>query len=181
MSEGSTSVSVGFYMSYEDALKPFCFKKEEVSHEEDRFSKKTGEKIGTKKVIDMKGGTYIRLPGVDQEWGPCVFEDESGDGCGSPAEHNTYDFLDALGELLNCQVESFGGYYQFVGFNVALKEDYLDDSYDCSFDFSASGSLRLDKMAEMSHRAELLKQKMIGLGYEDPGLPLVYNACSVEL
>lgn len=180
--EGGTSVSVGFFMSYADALRPFCFEKEEVSHEEDRFNPKSGKKTGTEKVIDVEGGTYVRLPASNDEYGPVHFGQESdadAEGCGSPAEDGTEEFLEALGRALGCQVESFGGVYTWVGFNVAVKGDYADDSYDCTSHFSAGDSLYLSKVMEMGDRVKQLSKNMKALGYKDIGKPVVYNALAV--
>lgn len=177
--EGGTSVSVGFFMSYADALRPFVFEKAEESHEEDRFDKKTGKKTGTEKVVDVEGGTYVKLPSVEGEWGPVVLGDGEDEEMGSPAEDGTEEFLETLAGILGCQVESFGGEYTFVGFNVALKGDYADDSYDPSSHFSAGDSLYLSKVMEMGDRVKSLSKKMKEVGYKDIGKPVIYNAFTV--
>ena len=180
--EGGTSVSVGFFMSYADALRPFVFEKAEESHEEDRFNPKSGKKTGTEKVVDVEGGKYVKLPGVEGEWGPVYFgheDDADADGCGSPGEDGTEEFLEALGGILGCQVEWFGGVYTWVGFNVAIRGDYANDSYDATSRFSAGDSLYLSKVMEMGDRVKHLSKKMKELGYKDFGKPVVYNALMV--
>lgn len=177
--EGGTSVNVGFFMSYEDALKPFVFEKEEVSHEEDRFHPKSGKKVGAEKVVDVEGGKYVKLPGSDEEWGPVFFGDEESEGCGSPAEDGTEGFLEAMGGILGCEVEHFGGQYSFVGFNVAVKADRADDDYDPTSRFSAGSSLYFAKVVEMGDRVKALSKKMKDLGFKDLGKPVVYNSFTV--
>jgi hypothetical protein len=184
--EGGTSVSVGFFMSYADALRPFTFERAEESHEEDRFDPKTGKKVGTEKVVDVEGGTYVRLPvGLQAAlgaFGPVQLgevEEADEHDMGSPAEDGTEGFLEALGEILGCQVESFGGEYSMVGFNVALKGDYADDSYDPTSRMSAGPSIHLSKVMEMGDRVKALSKKMKALGFKDLGKPVVYNAFSV--
>jgi hypothetical protein len=180
--EGGSSLSVGVFMSYKDACTPFLFEKKEVSHKEDRFDPKTGKKVGTEKVVDVEGGTYVRIPGVDGEWGPVCFGDDSdadSEGCGSPCEDGTEEFLEALGGVLGCQVETFGGVYTWVGFNVAVGGDYAKDSYDCTSRWSAGDSLYLSKVVEMGDRAQSLLKKMKGMGFKDLGKPVVYNALQV--
>lgn len=177
--EGGTSLSVGFFMSYADALRPFAFEKAEESREEDRFDQRTGAKVGTETVVTVEGGTYVKLPGSDEEWGPVQLGDGEDEDMGSPGEDGTEGFLEALGEILGCQVEAFGGEYAWVGFNVALREDYADDSYDATSRFSAGGSLYLSKVVEMGDRAKSLSKKMGEVGFKDPGKPVVYNALTV--
>jgi len=177
--EGGTSLSVGFFMPYADALRPFAFEKAEVSHEEDRFHPKTGKKVGTEKVVDAEGGWYVKLPGDDEEWGPVRLGDDGEEQQGSPAEDGTEEFLEALGGVLGCQVESFGGECPLVGFNVALKGDYADDSYDATGRWSAGSSIYLSKVMEMGDRVKSLSKKMKALGFKDLGKPVVYNALTV--
>lgn len=183
--DGGTSVSVGFFMSYADALRPFTFERAEEYHEEDRFDEKTGKKVGTEKVVDVEGGTYVKLPTGLQAalgaFGPVYLGDKEGEQMGSPCEDGTEEFLEALGDLLGCGVEHFGGpHYTFVGFNVALGEDYANDGYDVSSDLSAGSSLYLSKVVEMGDRVKELSKKMKALGYKDLGKPVVYNAFAVS-
>jgi hypothetical protein len=178
--EGGTSLSVGFFMSYADALRPFTFERAEESHEEDRFDAKTGKKVGTETVVDVEGGTYVKLPGSDESWGPVQLGDGEDEEMGSPGEDGTEEFLEALGHILGCQVEHFGGQYSLVGFNVAVKGDYADDSYDPTSRFSAGSSIYLSKAMEMGDRAKSLSKKMRELGFKDLGKPVVYNAFSVS-
>ena len=181
--EGGTSLSVGFFMSYADALRPFTFEREEESHEEDRFHPKTGKKVGTETVVDVEGGTYVRVPvGLEAAlgaFGPVQLGDGEDETMGSPSEDGTEEFLEALAGILGCQVEHFGGEYSFVGFNVAVKGDYADDSYDPTSRFSAGSSIYLSKAMEMGDRVKALSKKMKAIGYKDLGKPVVYNAFSV--
>lgn len=153
MSEAGSSLSVGFFMSYEDALRPFLVKK--------------------------KGELFVKLPGSDKKWGPVFF----GEDGGSPGQDDGIEelFEDELSELLGCQIESFGGEYSWVGFNVALVEDHAGDSYDCTGDISAGASIHLSKMVEMAGRAKSLSKRMAELGYKDLGEPRVYNAVTVMI
>ena len=177
--EGGTSLSVGFFMPYADALRPFAFEKAEVSHEEDRFHPKTGKKVGTEKVVDAEGGWYVKLPGDDEEWGPVRLGDDGEEQQGSPAEDGTEEFLEALGGVLGCQVESFGGECPLVGFNVALKGDYADDSYDPTCHMSAGPSLYLGKVMEMADRVRSLSKAMKAVGLKPPSKAVVYSAFTV--
>jgi hypothetical protein len=181
--EGGTSVSVGFFMSYADAMRPFTFERKESSHEEDRFDAKTGKKVGTEKVVDVEEGTYVKLPtGLKAAlgaFGPVRLGDGEDEDMGSPGEDGTEDFLEALGSMLGCQVESFGGEYQYVGFNAALNGDYAKDSYDPTSRMSAGPSLYLSKVMEMGERVKELSKKMKALGFKDLGKPVVYNAFMV--
>jgi hypothetical protein len=178
--EGGTSVSVGFFMSYADALRPFTFERAEESREEDRFHPKTGKKVGVEKVVDAEGGTYVRLPGLDDTWGPVQLGDAEDEDMGSPGEDGTEEFLESLAGILGCQVESFGGEHSLVGFNVALKGDYADDSYDPTCHMSAGPSIYLSKVMEMGHLVKSLSKKMKDMGFKDLGKPVVYNAFSVS-
>lgn len=178
--EGGTSVSVGFFMSYADALRPFTFERDEESHEEDRFDEKTGRKKGTKKVVDVEAGTYVKLPGSDEVYGPVVLGDGEDEEMASPCEDGTEEFLESLADILGCQVETFGGpSYTLIGFNVALKEDYADDDYEVTGNLSAGSSLYLSNVVEMGERVRALSLKMKEMGYADPGRPVVYNAFEV--
>lgn len=178
--EGGTSIGVGFTMSYADALRPFTFEKKEESHEEDVFSEKTGQKTGQKKVVDVEGGTYVKLPGSDEEWGPVQLGDAEDEDMGSPGEDGTEEFLEALGVLLGCRVEDFGGpSYTFVGFNVAFKAEYDGEGYDVTGNLSAGGDLYLSKVMEMGDRVQSLSKKMKELGFKKLPKPTVYNAFSV--
>jgi hypothetical protein len=182
--EGGSSLSVGFFMSYADALRPFCFERAEESHEEDRFDTKTGRKTGTETVVDVEGGTYVRIPvGLQAAlgaFGPVSLGDGEDEQMGSPGEDGTEGFLEALAEVLGCQVEHFGGEYSYVGFNVAVNADYAKDSYDPTGRFSAGSSLYLSKVMEMGDRVKELSKKMKALGYKDLGKPVVYNAFTVS-
>lgn len=177
--EGGSSIGVGFFMSYADALRPFTFEKAEESHEEDVFSTKTGQKTGTKTVVDVEGGTYVKLPGSDEEWGPVRLGDGEDEEMGSPGEDGTEEFLEALGAILGCEVENFGGQYSWVGFDVSLKEDRADDSYDATGRWSAGSSVYLSKVMEMGDRVKSLSKKMKDMGFKDLGEPVVYNALTV--
>jgi hypothetical protein len=181
--EGGTSLSVGFFMSYADALRPFVFERAEESHEEDRFDAKTGKKVGTETVVDVEGGTYVKLPTGLQAalgaFGPVQLGDGEDEKMGSPGEDAIEEFLEALGEILGCQVEDFGGECPMVGFNVALKGDYADDSYDATGRWSAGSSIYLSKVMEMGDRVKSLSKKMKALGFKDLGKPVVYNALTV--
>lgn len=179
--DASSSLSVGYFMSYEDAITPFLVELAEESHEEDVFSSKTGQKTGVKKVVTREAGRYATLKGHiddDDVWGPVEF----GEDGGSPANDGTEDFFEALAGGLGCQVEIFGGYYhQWIGFNVASPDEYADDSYDATSHTSAGPSIHFAKMLEMGERLKSLSKRMGEMGFKDLGSPLVYNVLKVSV
>lgn len=175
--DASVSLSVGFFMSYENAVKPFVFLKKEKSHGENRYDPKTGRKVSVEKVIDVEGGKYLKLPGSEEEWGPIHFGEETHEG-GSPSDDGVEGFFEDLSILLGCEIELFGGELSYIGFTMAGSDDYGCDSYDPHDCISVGPSLYLAKIPAMTERAKLLSKKMQKLGLK-PGQPVVYMACEV--
>lgn len=177
--DASVSLSVGFFMSYENAVKPFVFLKKEKSHGENRYDPKTGRKVSVEKVIDVEGGKYLKLPGSEEEWGPIHFDRESPHDGGSPSDDGVEGFFEDLSILLGCKIELFGGELSYIGFTVAGSDDYGCDSYDPHGYISVGPSLYLAKIPAMIKRADLLSKKMKELGLKVTGKPVVYTACGV--
>jgi len=162
--EGSSEICVGFFMTLEEALKPFLVTQDEISHLEDRFDPKTGKKIEPVKVVDREKGVYAKLPNSVE----LLVKDDD-----MPEE-----FLKFLRETLGIlNITSFGGGdCTFIGFDVARANDYEDDtSYDPSCHFSVGGSLKFTRVLEMIRPLSDLGKKLKDLGYE-VGQPCIFSA-----
>lgn len=179
-SDVSSWIGAGFVLSYADALRPFTFEQAEESHEEPRFDAKTGKPGAPERVVTREAGLYVKLPGSSQSWGPVVLGDGEDEEMGTPMQDGTEEFLEALGDMLECRVDEFGGpYCSYVGFNVVLQEDHIPDgSYEPTSRISAGAGICLSNMADIFGRAASLRRRMLKVGFkdEDINLPQVYNA-----
>lgn len=165
------SLGVGFVMAFDDVVDPFLNGiTEEVSHEEKRFDPKTGECIGTVKVVDIEPGIRLALlPNSSKKWGIDV------------KTFDKIDFFSELGTLLGCNVIMFCE-GELVGFDVCKSSDTVaDTSYYASDEVSIGSSLSLQKVMRMEARAKklLLKMKKLGLRPRS-SKPVIFEVCDIS-
>lgn len=168
---GGVGLKVGWSLPYDDVVRAFSFEREEVSHEEDRFDPKSGRKTGTEKVVDVVGGTCVRLNGKEwflEEWWDASME----------------EFFEELGQTVGCAVSAFGGQeYGQVAFDLAGDPELYakDSSYDPHPDWSVGPAVYLGKLQEAmdSFKAQEVRDKLAGLGLE-AGPVVVFMAMSVQ-
>ncbi len=102
--EYSSSVVIGFTMDQDDFLMPFKTTTEEKFHMEERFDQKTGKKLKPTKVIDEESIEAYLVDGVTHE--------------------DSYDALDALATIVDCNISSHGNACTGEYFMVGIEPKY---------------------------------------------------------
>lgn len=173
---GGVTLTVGFFLPWEDVCAALAFEQAEESHEEDRFDPKTGRKSGTETVVDREGGRYLRF-------------EEGGRAWYCPEDSKPYDlddeeaFLEELGARAGCGVATFGGGETwYVSFNLVGDScEVPGTSYDPHSDWSAGRALSLSKLVEMtsSFKGREVRDRLEGMGLK-VGEVLVFPEMTVQ-
>lgn len=112
---------VGFAISFEDFFSPLLQRTKEEFHMEDRFHPKTGKKLEKQeKVVDRPAGFDIVINEKHFE-GPESKDALDGSYC--PED----EVMEAIGELLNCQVSYTGDMYNGCCFYITFEPFNLID------------------------------------------------------
>ncbi len=163
-SEGKASLSVGYFLPYEEVVKVFGYKHRQKSHLEDRFDPKTGAKLEPVKIIDEPGGLWVKLGEHDEPFQefPPDFDDE--------------EFCEELGAQLGCGVERFSQ-GEFFGFSVQ-DGNMTGSGYEPHHYWSVGEALYFDTLITLGPSLKILAKKMEELGLQ-PSKPCVFAAVKV--